>query len=407
MIARKNNNSIYDLRNALIYFKKMHYDSVILIWVIKIVFFYITARIGNFLISDKKSDKKIKIAFDSIHFTGNPRAVYEKINEKYSDKYECYWIAKRKETIKQIKKRKGKVVYSYSVFGLSKFLKTKIWIRSHPGMGVFSFLPTNEYKLIQLWHGIGPKGINHPPEEYNMHDIWCVSSKYAKKRHIELWDAPKEKLFVTGFAEMDLLYKYIKMKKEKLLDELAIEKRKKIILYAPTYDIGLWPWDDQYKEFEELCKYCQEKNLQLILRLHPYAKVNRNKIKKIVNSFNNIYWLDMVNEPDTMKLLAVSDILLTDWSSIYTDFLLTKRPIIHLETNTIFFTKERGKPEVPPSFRAGEITSNKKEFYQTLNLVLEKGNRYKKEQEKLLNIIHGRVDGNSSERIIKIIEGVL
>jgi len=115
----------------------------------------------------------------------------------------------------------------------------------------------------------------------------------------------------------------------------------------------------------------------------------------------------MLKEPDTMKLLAVADILVTDWSSIYTDYFLTKRPIIYLEINKDFYTKERGKPEVPPEYRAGEIVRNNEEFYEVLEIILEKGNRFKKEQEKLLNIIHGNVDGKASERVAKVIEDLL
>jgi len=78
----------------------------------------------------------------------------------------------------------------------------------------------------------------------------------------------------------------------------------------------------------------------------------------------------MPKEPDTMKLLAITDILITDWSSIYTDYFFTKRPII---------------------------------FYVSLRTVLAKGNRHKEEQERLLKIAHGNVDGKASERVAKVI----
>ena len=115
----------------------------------------------------------------------------------------------------------------------------------------------------------------------------------------------------------------------------------------------------------------------------------------------------MSKEPDTMKLLAITDILITDWSSIYTDFLLTKRSIIFLETNKEYFTKIRGKSEVPPEYRAGEIVHNNDEFYEILNMVLKEGNRYKEKQEELLKIIHGNVDGKASERVVRVIEKLL
>jgi len=290
---------------------------------------------------------------------------------------------------------------------LKWFLNTDVWIRSHPGLDVFSFLPHKNYKLIQLWHGVGPKGIHHTLQDYEMHDIWCLASEYSKQRHIELWNAPEARLKVTGFAEMDMLYNYLIISRDKLLQDVGIKNTGVILLYAPTYDVGLWPWGDAYYEFDHFCKFFTENDLILILRLHPYTKIKKRLLKKIINKYDNVYWLDMSKEPDTMKLLALSDILVTDWSSIYTDYFLTQRPIIYLEANKDFLTELRGKPEIPPECRVGEIAHNTKEFYEALETVLKNGNIFEAKQEKLLKIIHGDVDGKASERVVKVIEKLL
>jgi len=117
---------------------------------------------------------------------------------------------------------------------------------------------------VQLWHGIGPKGGIFPKKDIETYDAWCVASEYIRKRYIELKHMPPGKLFVTGFARMDTLYEYLKVPRGALLDEIGIKDGKKIILYAPTFDVGLWPWGDTYKEFEKLCKFCKENNLILI-----------------------------------------------------------------------------------------------------------------------------------------------
>jgi len=199
----------------------------------------------------------------------------------------------------------------------------------------------------------------------------------------------------------------LKTPSNKLLQGSGIPNSKKICLYAPTFDIGLWPWGDEYEQFEKVCGFCNENNLTLILRLHPYAKIKEGKLEKIIKNYENVYRLGMQKEPNTMKVLAIADILITDWSSIYTDYFLTKRPIIYLEVNKEYYTKMRGNPEIPPEFRAGEITHNTKEFYGALKTVLEKGDRFEEEQEKLLKIIHGDVDGKASERVVDVIEKLM
>ena len=346
-------------------------------------------------------NKKV-VAFTSLYFNGNARAVFEYMTEKFEGTYNCFWIARNVTTYKHLRKLKKPVVYLYFPFvALNLVTNTSALVTND---SYLLFLFPQKPKTIQLWHGEGPKGIT---PNYKGCDAWCVPSEFIKERHIQLWKAPKEKLYVCGSPRIDTLNNYLMKSRKKLLEELKIKyDDKKIVLYAPTFDVGLWPWGDQYKGFEELCKFCKENNLILILRLHPLAKVNRMRIRKILKRYDNVYWMDMPTEPDTMKLLAIADILITDWSSIYTDFFLTRRPIVYLETEPDYYLKERGKSQVPPEFRAGEISKNNREFFQALRNILNKGNRYYGEQKKLFEIIYGKVDGKASERVVKVIQQV-
>ena len=355
----------------------------------------------KFLNLKKKEKKKKVIAFTSLYYNGNAKAVYEYMRKDKN--YMCYWIARNRRSFLDVKRGGGYVVYCYFPFVEAKHILNTDAVVTNDSFLLILF--PHKPKTIQLWHGVGPKGIEG--DDYTLCDARCVSSRYTKRRHIELWNAPPEKLYVTGFARMDFLYNYLKIPKEKLLEEIKIKNNRKIILYAPTFDIGLWPWGNPYKEFEKLCKWCEENKLTLILRLHPLAKINKRRLKKLIKKYDGVYWLDMPKEPDTMKLLAVADILITDWSSIYTDYFLTKRPIIYLEVEPEYYTKKRGKPEIPPEYRAGEIVHNNEEFYKVLNIVLEEGNRHKEKQEELLKIIHGNVDGKASKRVAKVIEELL
>ncbi len=392
--------NIKQIKQMIFWYLKEQQSIFLPIILVELGLWYVVSMLMKKIIRKKRKDK-IVAAFTSIYYNGNAKAVYEHM--KKNEKYDCYWIARNRKSFFDVKKRGGNVIYAYFPFiGAYYLLNTDLLITNDSCL-IFLF-PHKDFKAVQVKHGVGPKGSDVPKSEFEMFDAWCVPSEYIKQRHIKLWDAPPEKLYVTGFARMDYLYDYLKMPKEKLLEEIGIKNGRKIILYAPTFDIGLWPWGDAYEEFEKLCKFCKENNLILILRLHPLAKVKKRKIKKIIKKYDNVCWLDMPKEPDTMKLLAITDILITDWSSIYTDYFLTKRPIIYIEINKDFFTRERGKPEVPPEYRAGEIVRNNEEFYEALKLVLKEGNRHKDKQEELLRIIHGNVDGKSTERVIEVIE---
>lgn len=402
--------SLNSIKRGIQYFKMQQSLFFLPFRILMIMLQYVSSRILYvFVEKDKSKDKKIVVGFSNIYYTGNPRAVFEYMLQ-HPDKYEVFWAAKNLRSIKDVKKAGGKVFYIYGLLGIPYFLKADAWMLAHTGMGNIPFLPHKNYKLIQTWHGIGPKPIGRKAVDYDPYDIWCVPSTFCKKREIELYGAPEEKLRITGWARLDTLYEYLKLPKQELVKNSGIKNsNNKIILYAPTAEIGLWPWGNPYEEFEKLCKFCKENNLTLILRLHPYTykKVRKTKIKKIIKKYDNVYWIDMPKEPDTMKLLAIADILITDWSSIYTDYFLTNRPIIYLDVEKERFFSKKGKSEIPPEYRAGEIVHNNEEFYEALNIVLREGNRHKEKQEELLKIIHGNVDGKATERVTKVIKELL
>jgi len=366
--------------------------SNLLLWIL-------LANISNIFLKKKKEKNKV-VAFTGLYYNGNARAVYEYLRK--NEDYVCYWIARNRKSFLDVKRSGGRVIYCYFPFlGIKYILNTDVIVTNDSFLSIlFPYKP----KMIQLWHGEGPKGITLSYEEC---DVWCVPSEFIKDRHIKLWRAPAKKLKICGSPRLDMLNNYLRQSKEKLLKELNIKNGRKIILYAPTFDVGLWPWGDQYNGFEELCEFCKENNLILILRLHPLAKVNKMRIKRILKRYNNVYWLDMPIEPNTMKLLAVADILITDWSSIYTDFFLTQRPIAYMEIEPDYYLKDRGKSQVPPEFRAGEISKSSKEFFKVVRSILKKGNCHSEEQKRLFKIIYGNIDGKASERVASIIRQIV
>ncbi len=359
-----------------------------------------------------KKTKKI-IIFTNLYYTGNPRAVYERMLEREDvrKKYEVYWMTSNLNEFLKLRREGKPVLYKHGLLSIRTYLAADLWVLAHRGAINFPTILQSQYrslKKLQLWHGVGPKGTDFTGA-YDEFDGWCMSSEFIKKKHIELWSAPPHKLYVTGFARLDRLLKYLQTPPDKLRDMLNIPKEfKKIILYAPTFDIGLWPWGDPYKGIAQLAKFLKKYRSYLLLRTHPYAKYNRKKLKKYLKSYDNIKFVPMNKYPDTMLLLAVSDLLITDWSSIYTDYLVTRRPIIFIEVNKKYFTFQRGLSEVPPEYRPGYMTTNSADFYEVLAQVIQEKKAFNLEfYEKCLHLIHGAVSGKYSDNVIDLIENIL
>lgn len=143
--------------------------------------------------------------------------------------------------------------------GISTFLRTDIWLVAHLGVRDIPSIPHRNYKMIQLWHAVGSKAVGVVKRHFEKYDIWCVSSDFIKQRCIDLRGAPHERLYVSGFARIDTLLNYLRRPRKELLRTIGIENGKKIVLYTPTYEVGIWPYENAYEEFERLCNFCKKK----------------------------------------------------------------------------------------------------------------------------------------------------
>ena len=133
------------------------------------------------------------------------------------------------------------------------------------------------------------------------------------------------------------------------------------------------------------------------MKTHPFTK----KIK-INNKLSNIK--DVSNEVrDTHEMLAISDILITDYSSVMFDFSLTEKPIVFYFYDLDKYQKKR---KIYINFRKkvpGPIANTETELISILKNIKEltdnKG--YKEKMKKFKDIFNYHTDGNSSERVFR------
>ena len=103
---------------------------IILFFTFQLVFWYL---IGKY-IKVKKPSNKIVIAFTSIGYNGNSRAVFDELSK--DTKYECYWIARNKKSLDEVKKINGNSIYAYfPLISIKYLLNTDILVTSDTSLG--------------------------------------------------------------------------------------------------------------------------------------------------------------------------------------------------------------------------------------------------------------------------------
>lgn len=216
-----------------------------------------------------------------------------------------------------------------------------------------SFKKRRNQFYIQTWHGFGAKKVEKDVElklarEYvdkakndskNI-DIMISNSKKATEIYkTAFWYDGK--IIESGFPRNDILLSIEKQKKirSKLTKVYPIIENKSVVLYAPTFrnDHNL----DCYNiDIEMVVKYLNNKfnkDFIFLLRLHPNVSFLSGELLK--NKLNNV--LDVSDFDDMQELLSISDVLITDYSSSITDFLITEKPCFIFATDVEEYKKDR------------------------------------------------------------------
>ena len=187
---------------------------------------------------------------------------------------------------------------------------------------------------IFIGHGAGDKkygGSAHCLETYDYHFI--SGDKHLHKIKDVGITIAEEKLIKIGYPKFDE-YLDSKLNKDQYLEYLGIvDKSRKNILYAPT-----WEWGDgTLRRFGK--KFCKEisRDYNLIIRPHfqDRSYIIKLKLWAKLNGLKHVYFSNpaKIIKNNTMNDFAISDLLISDTSSINYEYLITCKPIIIVDNN--------------------------------------------------------------------------
>ncbi|MCR4615102.1 MAG: CDP-glycerol glycerophosphotransferase family protein [Clostridiales bacterium] len=217
-----------------------------------------------------------------------------------------------------------------------------------------NFMPLSELKfkktavITQLWHAEGafkkfglsldlPEDIRKRVEKGNSRLTWVTcTSKRLVPIYAEAFGVPEEKILPIGSPRVDSLLDVgdTDKIKEKFLKKYPACAGKKIVLYAPTFR------DDELSDSRLLYSFDFKKfdavlgdEYALVVRLHPqFHKAAALSGKSV----------DATGYPNVGELVKISDLLITDYSSVCMDFALLNKPMIFyaFDLNEYISTRE-------------------------------------------------------------------
>lgn len=360
------------------------------------------------------------VFFESFHgkYNNSPKYIYEKLLELgYDKKFKFVWSFKDEDS------------------------KTKDMIPGSPILvnddeeEYYKYLASSKYKVnnatflkilderediiyLQTWHGTPLKKLGrdihvkdpgvswtHFNNEVKTWNYLISANDFSTKTFKRAFNY-KNKVLELGYPANDLFYQDNEMEINVLKDRFGIQHDKKIILYAPTFrdnkidDEGNRVFDLEL-DLNKLYNQLNDKYF-LILKTH-YVVSQEMEIEEKMKDFI----MDLSSHDDIHELFLLSDILITDYSSVFFDYAHSKRPILFFMPDLEDYIESRGVYEEVLESLPGPIVRDNDELIECLNDIDNVEKEYLGKYEEFYNSYCDKGHGDATERIIEEVFGKL
>jgi len=378
----------------------------------------------SYLIPKKKNLMVLMGAKDGF-FNDNVKFFFLYLAEKKPDQ-EFYLLTANKDVFNELNQKYDNILYYPSCKAYWIILRSKVFVVDN-----FSWMDNCRFqlfwraKIVQIWHGIGFKKI----QRSNKFFIQETSSLYRRFILNFVGKLPKyqalistgkfftEKFFKpafisdhfidTGYPRNDIIVNPKKYENALLNSDVetiskVAEMRKngiKSILYAPTFrDTGGDGISDGILDLKSLNEFALQNDLVFVFKLHPLPQY-----KTISDDFERILWYD--NVKDVYPFLSETDAMISDYSSIYMDYILLNRPVFFLlYDREKYETKDRELHTFFNDFIVGPISTNQQKLQVDLIENLSNKDSFVGKREEIIQKSYDNIDDKASERIFNFIQ---
>lgn len=365
-----------------------------------------------FLQRPMKENWVILESFFGKNYSDSPKYIYEYLSKNYPGKYKFIWVIDKKNTKiphQHIKVKRFSYRYAYYMARSKYYVfnsRQPEWAKKRKG-NIF----------LQTWHGTPLKKLvfdqddvssatpRYKAQVYKQSRAWdyLIAANYFSSETFKRCFMYHKTMLETGYPRNDILHHENKDAiAVGIKEKLKLPKEKKTILYAPTWR------DDEFYEKGQY-KFALQMNLHqmkaelgeeyvILLRTH-YFIADALDVTGLEDFAYNLSKYDDISE-----LYLISDILITDYSSVFFDYANLKRPML-------FFTYDLEKyrdvlrgfyinieEELP-----GPLVFTTEEIIQGIKNIDEIKEQYVDKYKLFYEKYCGLEDGTASEKVAKAV----
>ncbi len=269
--------------------------------------------------------------------------------------------------------------------------------------------------LVNTWHGVSFKKIgfyNMKEEPYRTASYIVTYSDFYKPIMAKAFGVPEGCVLTTGEPRNDYLFKPASNDTLKKLN-INLDGDKKLIIWMPTYRKSKFEDKSDGKEYElgipilnkqnieELDSYCKENKIVLLMKWHSLQVIPDNMEKRLTNiKFLTTDEIAETKQP-FYSILARSDGLITDYSSVFINYLLLNRQICFAYDDIDYYRNNRGFMfDDIESLMPGPHVSDVDGLKEFISNVANNRDEYGYEREKVNKLLNEHTDNENAKRLL-------
>ncbi|TBL48090.1 hypothetical protein EYY98_18375 [Obesumbacterium proteus] len=308
--------------------------------------------LGYFLSYFCKKDDKLWLfgSRDGHSYADNSKYLFEAMEVENTVNY--FWVTKNKNVYHDLKDLIN-IEYFYSFKCQVLIAKAGVFITTHGINDISPYMRKNKLHVC-LWHGLPLKkiGANTGASRGKNSVIYNLLSLFLFfKKEPDLFLSPSEfykRIFKEAFVYKScefILAQYPRVSKLSRKEPSA-SNGKRILLYAPTFRDDVdesYYYLNQIIPHGETLKFVNEKlkkeNTLMLIKPHPYIKLN--KLEKELYKYEHVKYVNA--SEDVFDYLENADVLITDYSSIFFDYIILDRKMIFFAPDLEWYKRQENR----------------------------------------------------------------
>lgn len=323
-------------------------------------------------------------AYGGRSFVDNSKYLYRYTVEERPN-IRAVWLSRNQRVIEELQSQGYEAYHTHSLTGILLNLRARYVFVSH-GTRDVNMWCSGGATVVSLWHGVMLKQVKWDAQRnvetrlwrtiewlkytlFKKYDWFMVTSDAMIEPFASGHRMDRSRVLVTGYPRNDLLDGFCERDSE--TDSAEIYETAKqwhedhtVLLYAPTYHDETNQRIQDHLDLSELDAFLTAADAYLIFKLHP-----REQLDTDLDTFERIR--SMSPRLDLYPLLPYTDALITDYSSLYFDYLLLDRPVIFYPFDKEQYRSTRGFNLDYDAVTPGPVATEFDELLAAIESVIE------------------------------------